>query len=679
MKEFINALRRTTRNDIACRTAPAQMKGDASAFAKASVVVALTFFAALNPVWSEVTRETEELALAQKWEELTAKITADDSKTKDPIARFLVAHACLARNRNNEAMLLFMTLREAESAKQCLEWTGRFSDKHPNSATAHYFHGDSLARGGQLKEAIVSFDRAVKANPGHVLSLSARGAARAVNGDFDGALLDLVQATELRPDLADAHANLGTLWILRRAAPGAVESFDRALKINPDFALAYNGRGCARFGQGDYDTAIEDLRKAYQLCPSLLPAAANEALVLVALAAECTPERVSTNVGTTITVKSELATVDFARLPEDKFVQLAKRDPAGVIQAISAQKATFHAEACDILQGMQQRVKLMDAYGQLDTFLKWFDVGTTFVGLSGGIMKAPTKGWQDFATSAAVAGAKGVGREGLSHLPAGPGRTSAEFALATANTKPWKMGLGAMNYTVGQLPQIAREMLANSIDILGGKVTLLATDSDFLTQRQHVAVIEAINQKADFGKLDPFGMGTARTMPSPTTTPVREYRIPAAAPLTWFGVLPGATGKSIAPPGQRSFVLVEGGDLTDPARLGTALNGYGKLGAQTIPVPKGVDSTTFMRTLGLSSANTIVMKVTAGADTNWRPDANWRAYSSATSKSPTPPGGVTTESHPRLDRGDWPVVTTFLLAYSPPPAATTGAAKESAK
>lgn len=178
-------------------------------------------------------------------------------------------------------------------------------------------------------------------------------------------------------------------------------------------------------------------------------------------------------------------------------------------------------------------------------------------------------------------------------------------------------------------------------------------------QIQNQVLIKAFNDpKFDIRKADCFGLGQL-TAPRAPTTPVREYRIPATAPLSQYGVRPGATGKSIAPVGQKAYVLVEGGELTDPLRLGTALGGYEALGAKTIPVPKGVDGRQWMNTLGLPSSQTVIMKVTGERFVSKQSYSlpKWTPTGGAV------PGGVITEVRPRIDRGNWPVVTGFTLSY----------------
>src|SRR4051794_16123747 len=48
----------------------------------------------------------------------------------------------------------------------------------------------------------------------------------------------------------------------------AINSFDRAIEIDPKYAPAYHGRGLAYLNQGDRDQAIVDFGEAIRLVPS---------------------------------------------------------------------------------------------------------------------------------------------------------------------------------------------------------------------------------------------------------------------------------------------------------------------------------------------------------------------------------------------------------------------------
>ena len=63
-----------------------------------------------------------------------------------------------------------------------------------------------MARTGDLAAAEDPLGKALAAGPEFALAYDARGVVRSLRGRWDLALVDLTRATELAPDLADAHA-----------------------------------------------------------------------------------------------------------------------------------------------------------------------------------------------------------------------------------------------------------------------------------------------------------------------------------------------------------------------------------------------------------------------------------------------------------------------------------------
>lgn len=82
------------------------------------------------------------------------------------------------------------------------------------------------------------------------------------------ATIDFNRAIRLRPDIAEGHINLGSVYIRQENYAGAVESITRGLSLNPeDPARAYYNRGIAYEELGRYREAYSDYRTASQLAP----------------------------------------------------------------------------------------------------------------------------------------------------------------------------------------------------------------------------------------------------------------------------------------------------------------------------------------------------------------------------------------------------------------------------
>jgi tetratricopeptide (TPR) repeat protein len=85
----------------------------------------------------------------------------------------------------------------------------------------------------------------------------------------------LDNAIKLQPDYASAYNNRGNAYTDLRQYQRAIEDYNKAILLKPDYAEAYNNRGDAYYGLGQYERAIEDCNKAILLKPDYAPVYSN--------------------------------------------------------------------------------------------------------------------------------------------------------------------------------------------------------------------------------------------------------------------------------------------------------------------------------------------------------------------------------------------------------------------
>ncbi|HUI43718.1 MAG TPA: tetratricopeptide repeat protein [Terriglobia bacterium] len=86
-------------------------------------------------------------------------------------------------------------------------------------------------------------------------------------GNADEAIADLRRATQLDPENADLHRELGITFLLLRDWKRARVEYLEAIKHDPAEAESHNGLGYALDKLGDAQSAVKEFRKAMQLDP----------------------------------------------------------------------------------------------------------------------------------------------------------------------------------------------------------------------------------------------------------------------------------------------------------------------------------------------------------------------------------------------------------------------------
>jgi V8-like Glu-specific endopeptidase len=106
-----------------------------------------------------------------------------------------------------------------------------------------------------------------------------KGNEKASNKDYRGALADYNQAIKLDPNYADAYYGRGIVRSKLGDKQGAITDYTQAIKINPNDADAYLNRGNVRSKLGDKQGAITDYTQAIKINPNLAQAYNNRGVV----------------------------------------------------------------------------------------------------------------------------------------------------------------------------------------------------------------------------------------------------------------------------------------------------------------------------------------------------------------------------------------------------------------
>jgi len=103
--------------------------------------------------------------------------------------------------------------------------------------------------------------------PGNYIAHNDLGSDLSDRGRFEEAINHFQNALQLKPDYAEAQYNFGNALQREGRADKAVPHYQAALRMKADFAEAWNNLGHALLQKGRVDEAIPPLQKALQLKP----------------------------------------------------------------------------------------------------------------------------------------------------------------------------------------------------------------------------------------------------------------------------------------------------------------------------------------------------------------------------------------------------------------------------
>jgi tetratricopeptide (TPR) repeat protein len=89
----------------------------------------------------------------------------------------------------------------------------------------------------------------------------------AQQGRLDESLDSFRQAIRLRPDFAEAHSNLGNVYLYQQKLEEAVSSYETALRLQPDFAAAHSNLGHCLCLLKRHEESEAHCRRAVELFP----------------------------------------------------------------------------------------------------------------------------------------------------------------------------------------------------------------------------------------------------------------------------------------------------------------------------------------------------------------------------------------------------------------------------
>lgn len=140
--------------------------------------------------------------------------------------------------------------------------------------------GDIIAAGTLLRQAIADHPQSAEAH-------CALGYVKVLEGDYKGAIESFNEACGIKPDYLDAVLNCGDGLVFLGAHRQAIEVFRHAITIKPMRGILHNRLGFSLWAQAEHDRSASDrveaekaIREAIKLDPTLAEAHHNLAVIL---------------------------------------------------------------------------------------------------------------------------------------------------------------------------------------------------------------------------------------------------------------------------------------------------------------------------------------------------------------------------------------------------------------
>lgn len=143
----------------------------------------------------------------------------------------------------------------------------------PKYSVAYNGRGVAHSKKGDHQKAIADFTEAIRLNSFYANAYNNRGIALANIANFDQAIADLKVAVQLE-DNPKFYNELAWTYFRAGLARTGLPHADHAIRLDPNYANAYDTRGAIYEALGEHVNAIADFKKALSLDSSVASSAA---------------------------------------------------------------------------------------------------------------------------------------------------------------------------------------------------------------------------------------------------------------------------------------------------------------------------------------------------------------------------------------------------------------------
>ena len=206
-------------------------------------------------------------------------------EANDTIAQFWLSYldALIKLNRSKEAQEILLQAKEKgmkeEAFDQIETRMASFTEIPAQDPPKDQLQSlINLYSQGQYQEVLNQSAQLLRTFPQSPSLFNIRGIVNASLKNYDEAIENYQKAIKLKPNWADAYLNLGNAQRDFGYLIKAIESFQKAIQVKPDFAKAYYNIGLSMSQKGDIEKAIKNYHQCLEL-KNDFPLESNSAIV----------------------------------------------------------------------------------------------------------------------------------------------------------------------------------------------------------------------------------------------------------------------------------------------------------------------------------------------------------------------------------------------------------------
>lgn len=159
------------------------------------------------------------------------------------------------------------TLFQKKNFSEAEKFARSITKDFPDYQFAWKILGSVLRQSGQIEEAVIANNKAIKIDPHDADAQNNLGISLKALGKFSEAKLKFLKALSLKKDFPEAYNNLGTVYQALEKFDKAEENYKQAISIKPNFSKAYANLGATLRALKKFDDAANAYLKAIELNP----------------------------------------------------------------------------------------------------------------------------------------------------------------------------------------------------------------------------------------------------------------------------------------------------------------------------------------------------------------------------------------------------------------------------